>query len=67
MRRTNWRMVIGGALFLVLAVGFFFFMSTIAPTSLDPEEMMRIVGGASGTVGGIGLVFILFGLIGKKA
>lgn len=67
MRRTNWRMIIGGFIFLAFAVGFFFFMSLNAPNSTDPAELMRIVGGVSGTVGGISLVMILFGLIGKKA
>jgi len=67
MRQRNWRMIIGGVLFLILAVGFFLFMSSIASTSTDPVELMRTVGGVSGTVGGISVVMILFGLIGKKA
>lgn len=67
MQKRNWRMIIGGLILLAFAVGFFLFMSAIASTSTDPVELMRIVGGASGTVGGISLVLILFGLIGKKA
>jgi len=67
MRQRNWRMVIGGSLLLVLALGFAFFMSSIASISTDPVEFMRLVGGASGTVGGLGSVLILVGLIGKKA
>jgi hypothetical protein len=67
MRQRNWRMVIGGFLLLVLALGFAFFMSSIASISTDPVEFMRLVGGASGTVGGLSLVLILVGLIGKKA
>jgi len=59
-------MIIGGAMFLILAVGFFLFMSSIASTSTDPVELMRTVGSVSGTVGGISAVLILFGLIGKK-
>ena len=67
MRQRNWRMVIGGVLFLILAAGFFLFMASIASRSTDPAELMRTVGSVSGTVGGISLVLILFGLIGKKA
>lgn len=67
MRQRNWRMVIGGFVFLILAIGFFLFMSTIASTSTDPVELMRTVGSASGVVGGISVVLILLGLVGKKA
>ncbi len=66
MRQRNWRMIIGGFILLVLALGFALFMSSIASTSTDPVEFMRLVGGASGTVGGIGVALIIFGLIGKK-
>ncbi len=41
MRRRNWRFVATGVLFIILAVGFFFFMSLIAPQSTDPVEMMQ--------------------------
>lgn len=67
MRTRNWRLVFTGFLFLALALGFFFFMATIAPSSTDPVEVMKIVGQASGVVGGISLVLIIIGLIGKKA
>ena len=67
MRQRNWRMVIGGFLFLILAIGFFLFMSSIASTSTDPVELMRTVGSASGVVGGISIILILLGLVGKKA
>jgi len=67
MRQRNWRMVIGGFMLLVLALGFSFFMLSIASISTDPAELMRIVGGASGTVGGVSIVLILVGLIGKKS
>lgn len=67
MRQRNWRMVIGGLLFLILAIGFFLFMSSIASTSTDPVELMRTVGSVFGVVGGISIVLILLGLVGKKA
>ena len=66
MRKRNWRFVFTGFLFLALAIGFFFFMLTIAPSSTDTVEFMKIVGQASGVVGGISLVMIIIGLIGKK-
>jgi hypothetical protein len=66
MRQRNWRMVIGGFVFLILAISFFLFMSTIASTSTDPVELMRTVGSASGVVGGMSVVLILLGLVGKK-
>ena len=66
MRRRNWRFVATGVLFIVLAVGFFFIMTLMAPQSMDPVEMMRIVGQASGAAIGISVVLIIVGLIGKK-
>jgi hypothetical protein len=59
-------MVIGDFLFLILAIGFFLFMSSIASTSTDPAELMRTVGSVSGVVGGISIILILLGLVGKK-
>ncbi|HUM28012.1 MAG TPA: hypothetical protein PKN81_17365 [Anaerolineales bacterium] len=67
MRKRNWRLVGFGIFLLILAIGFYFFMATIAPTSLDPVTMMETVGSTSGTVGGLSIAIILIGLIGKKA
>ncbi len=66
MRRTNWRVVIVGVVLAGLAIGFFFFMSSIAASSTDPVAFMETVGTVSGVVGAISLVMIIFGLIGKK-
>ncbi|HSL29936.1 MAG TPA: hypothetical protein VK900_12105 [Anaerolineales bacterium] len=66
MRRRNWRFVGTGLLFIFLAIGFYFFMMTVASASTDPVEVMRIVGGASGTVIGLSTFLILLGLVGKK-
>lgn len=66
MRRRNWRIVITGFIFIVMAIGFFLFMMTIAPQSTDPVEFLRLVGSASGTVIGISFALIIVGLIGKK-
>jgi hypothetical protein len=67
MRRRNWRIVIVGFLLIALALGFYFFMLSIASTSNDPAALMQTVGSVSGAVAGISLVMILLGLIGRKA
>ena len=66
MRRRNWRFVITGFVLILLALGFFFFMLSIAGTSTDPAALMQTVGTVSGAAVGISLVLILLGLIGKK-
>jgi hypothetical protein len=66
MRRTNWRLVIVGAVLIVLAAGFFLYFLSIAGSSNDPKTLMQTVGEASGVVGGIAVVMVLFGLIGRK-
>ncbi|HXC55077.1 MAG TPA: hypothetical protein VNU97_07265 [Rhizomicrobium sp.] len=66
MRRTNWRLVIVGLVLVVLAAGFFVVMLGMAPKSNDPVTMLRTVGQVSGAVGGIALVMVVVGLIGKK-
>jgi hypothetical protein len=67
MRRRNWRVVIAGVLLLVMAVVFYNILSTMAPQSTDPVEMMGIAGSIAGTAIGIGVVMMLIGLLGKKA
>jgi hypothetical protein len=66
MRRKNWRIVIVGFVLIVLALGFYFFMVSIAPTSTDAVALMQTVGTVSGAAVGISLVMIIIGLIGKK-
>ena len=67
MRRINWRMISGGVFLIVLAVVFFFIMSSNASMSTDPQEMMRLAGQISGGAIGVSVVMIIIGLIGKKA
>ncbi len=67
MRKRNWRLIVTGLLMIVLAAGFFIFMMGMAPKSNDPKAMLETVGQVSGVVGGIAVVMILFGLIGRKA
>jgi len=66
MRQKNWRMVITGFVLTVIALGFYLFMLSIASTSTDPVVLMQTVGTVTGVVGGISLVMIIIGLIGKK-
>jgi hypothetical protein len=66
MRRKNWRIIIVGFVLIVLALGFYFFMLSIASTSNDPVALMQTVGTVSGAAIGISLVMIIIGLIGKK-
>jgi len=67
MRQRNWRLIIVGMVLIVVAVGFFVFMMGMAPRSNDPKAMLETVGQVSGVVGGIAVVMILFGLIGRRA
>ncbi len=66
MRRRNWRVVIVGLVLIVIALVFFFFMLSFASKSNDPAALMQTVGTVAGTVGGISLVMIIIGLIGKR-
>ncbi len=67
MRQKNWRLVIVGGVLIALAAGFFLYMMGMAPKSNDPQSLMQTVGMVSGGVGGIAVVMMIFGLIGKKA
>ncbi|MCC6499976.1 MAG: hypothetical protein IT313_06880 [Anaerolineales bacterium] len=67
MRQKNWRLVIAGCFFIAAALGFYFVMQSIAPSSTDPVMAMQIAGRVVGIVTGVSLVMILVGLIGKKA
>jgi hypothetical protein len=66
MRKRNWRLIAVGTVLLVLAVLFFLSMRDMTLWSNDPVALMRTVGEVSGVVGGISLVMIVFGLIGRK-
>jgi len=66
MRHKNWRIVIVGVVLILIAVAFYLFMLSIAPKSNDPVALMQTVGAVTGVVGGLSLVLIIVGLIGKK-
>ena len=67
MRQRNWRLIAVGTVLLVLAALFFLSMRDLTLWSNDPVALMRTVGEVSGAVGGISLVMIVFGLIGRRA
>ncbi len=66
MRQRNWRVIIVGFVLVVIALGFYFFMLSIASKSTDAVALMQTVGTTAGAVIGISLVMIIIGLIGKK-
>jgi len=66
MRQKNWRVVIVGFVLIIIALGFYFFMLSIASTSTDPVALMQTVGTVTGAAVGISLVMVILGLIGKK-
>ncbi|HEX6728990.1 MAG TPA: hypothetical protein VF074_03220 [Pyrinomonadaceae bacterium] len=66
MRRKNLRITIVGFVLLVLGLLFFLFMQSIASKSNDPVALMQTVGTVAGVIGGISLVMIIVGLIGKR-
>jgi formate-dependent nitrite reductase membrane component NrfD len=57
--------MVGIALF-VIALASFLFMLSIASKSSDPVALMQTVGTVAGVVGGISLVMIVLGLVGKR-
>ena len=66
MRQKNMRVVYTGMALLVLAIAFFVGMTVMAPRSTDPVKLMETVGTVSGAVGGLAIVLIAMGLIGRK-
>ena len=66
MRRRNWRVILSGFILIVLALGFYLLMLTVASQSTDPVALMQTVGTVSGVLAGISLAMIILGLVGKK-
>ena len=66
MRKKDWRLIAVGGVLLVLAPLFFLAMRDMTPWSNDPVALMRTVGEVAGAVGGLSVVMIVFGLIGRK-
>ncbi|WP_161491833.1 hypothetical protein [Bradyrhizobium centrolobii] len=59
-------MIAVGGVLLIIALLFFLAMRDMTPWSNDAVALMRTVGEVSGTVGGISIIMIVFGLIGRK-
>ena len=66
MRPKNWRMIMAGFVLIVIALGFYLFLLSIASKSTDPVALMQTVGTVAGVAAGISLVMVIIGLIGKK-
>jgi hypothetical protein len=66
MRRRNWRVILTGFVLIVLALGFYLFILTVASQSTDPVEFMQTMGTVSGVLAGISIAMIIMGLVGKK-
>ena len=66
MRRRNWRVILSGFVLMVLALGFYLFMLTVASQSTNPVALMQTVGTVSGVLAGISIAMIIIGLVGKK-
>ena len=66
MRTRNWRVITAGTLLIALALGFYFFMGTMASQSTDTAALMQTVGTVAGAAVGISVVMIVIGLIGRN-
>jgi hypothetical protein len=66
MKAANPRVVFAGTFLLILAIGFFLLMLTMAPSSTDPVELMRTVGTVSGVCGGIAIWLMAIGWLKKR-
>jgi len=63
---VNLRVVAAGVLLIALAAGFFGYMTSLAPRSNDPAEMLRVVGMTAGGAAGIGFVMVIVGILRRK-
>ena len=59
MRCRNLRVVIVGAVLVVLAAAFFLVMAAISPKSNDPAALMETVGQVSGVLVGLDFVMMI--------
>lgn len=66
MREKNMRLVMAGGVLVVLAWGFFLFMTLLSSKSNDPIAMMQTVGQVTGIATAIGIVLAVLGFVGKK-
>ncbi len=66
MRKRNWRLVIVGIFFIVIAFAIFLFVPSLGAYSTDPVEFTRLIGQVAGVIIGVSVALIIIGLIGKK-
>jgi Ni,Fe-hydrogenase I cytochrome b subunit len=66
MLSINVRVVVTGAVVVLLAVGFFLGMATLTPKSNNPVAMLWTVGDASGVLSAVGIVMMIYGIVRKK-
>lgn len=66
MKAANPRVVYAGTFLLILAIGFFLLMMTMAPKSNDPVELMRTVGTVSGVCSAIAIWLMAIGWLKKR-
>jgi len=66
MKAANPRVVYAGTFLLILAIGFFLLMMTVAPRSNDPVELMRTVGTVSGVCSGVAIWLMAIGWLKKR-
>jgi hypothetical protein len=64
VRQKNWRLIIGGLVFMVFAGAFFWITAGQMGQSTDPSGMMTEAGQVSGVVGTIGVGLFVAGLFG---
>lgn len=67
MRKRNWRLVIVGIFFIVIAFAIFLFVPSLGAYSTDPVEFTRIVGQVAQVIIGVSVALIVIGVIGKKS
>ena len=66
MRQRNWRLVIVGIFFIVIAFAIFLFVPSLGTYSTDPVEFTKIIGNVSEVIIGVSVALVVIGLIGKK-
>lgn len=67
MRQRNWRLVIVGIFFIIIAFAIFLFVPSLGAYSTDPVEFTRLIGNVSEVIIGVSVALIVIGLIGKKS
>jgi uncharacterized membrane protein YozB (DUF420 family) len=67
MRKRNWRFVMVGVFFIVLAFALFFLVTPLGAYSTDPVVFTNIIGQVAQVIIAVSFALIVVGLIGKKS